>query len=424
MAQADSNDDGFLTDKDDQKYDLLLMDFFAEPHESDSYIDEFFDANGDAYIDVDEIEAAAEILVGRGSRFTRDCCGFEVPEFDHNNNNVMDDDEIDEMAAVLADPDAHVLKKRSIEERLCWFPMADFIFQSVPRPTETYIDKLADANDDGRIDEIEQKIIETGLSSQHNVEHYFDAAIDRNKDGFVNWSELYIILQSSAKDWGLIVLAEPPYPAHTPTDRLLDISGDGLIDEEEVKTHVILFSGQPAAANFITPELKEILDRDKNGEISQQEIQTVKAAIFYPRQVDTSRPREVQSDKDENGYLDVVEVGILAGEVAGTPITPFDDRINLYQLKGSCNQDDGKFKTLLPGKGKSASVTYLAVLDVELGLSSIEKEQVKMITTFVENAFVTLSSVSIVERRNLEKLIDEIELQYSGLLDEETAGFS
>ncbi len=320
-AQADTDDDGFLTDDDgvlpDDRYDGMMFVLLWEPHKNTNFIDEFFDIDKNGSISVFEIKEAAEILIGKGFRFASDAFGHYVEEYDFNGNKLIDDDEIEEMIKVVTDLSQPDSKRGPIVNKVHWFPMPDYLFQNVPREVSTYIDQLADGNEDGRIDEIEQRIIDTGFTEGHKVAHYFDSLLDRNKDGDVNWNELFMMLQASAKDWGNIILAPPPYPAHTPTDRLLDISGDALIDEEEIKTHVLLFSGQPVAANFISDELKEILDINKNTEVDEQEIQKIKAALFYPRHVDPGSPLDIKSDVDENGFLDVLEIGILAGEAAG-----------------------------------------------------------------------------------------------------------
>ncbi len=420
-AMADTDNDGFLTDRDEINYDLVLRSFFEGPHETEGFFDEFFDNDRDGMISAGEIALAAELMVGRGFRFCREAFGIFVLEFDRNGNEFMEDTEIDEMTALLSNIEGERDKRDILLNTINWFPVPDYVFQAVPREVSTYIDQLADGNDDGWIDEIEQRIIDTGFTEGHHVAHYFDSALDRNKDGDVNWNELYIALQASAKEWGEIVLAPPPYPAHTPTDRLLDTNSDGLIDEEEIKTHVILFSGQPAAASFLSGELVELLDIDDDGSVDAQEIQKVKAGVFYPRAVNPDWSLDTESDFDENGFLDVLEIGIIAGEAAGTPITSFDNRIDLYRRREDFIQADSIFnKTFLENKDKMKN-RHLAVLDIELGLSSLDPETADIITVFVENAFVNLGSVSLVDRRNIDKLYNEINFQLSGMVDEDTA---
>ena len=410
-----------IAETPDDRYDGMMFGLLWEPHKNNNYIDEFFDSDKNGSISEFEIKEAAEILIGKGFRFTSDAFGLYVEEYDFNGNELIDDDEIEEMIKVITDLSQPDSKRAPIINKVHWFPMPDYLFQSVPREVSTYIDQLADGNEDGWIDEIEQRIINTGFTVDHEVAHYFDRLLDRNKDGDLTWSELFVVLQASAKDWGNIILAPPPYPAHTPTDRLLDISGDALIDEEEIKTHVLLFSGQPVAGNFISSELKELLDINKNNEVDEQEIQKIKSVVFYPRKVDHGSPLDIKSDIDENGFLDVLEIGLLAGRAAGTPVTHFDDRIDLYRQRANFKQNESKSEKIFLNNKEKVENKRLAVLDVEIGLSSLSKEITNIITIFMENAFVNIGSVSLVERRNLDKLYDELNFQLSGMVNENTA---
>ncbi len=420
MAAADINDDGFLTAADNWQYTDNLHLLFSGPHENTSSLDPFFDANEDGFIEQDEIEAAAELYIMKGMRFTETAFNMVNRGIDTNNDEHMDDKELQKAVDLLSSPLEAEYLKIQIINGLSWLPIADYIFQSTPRAAVTYLDTLADANDDGWIDEIEQKIMESGFVHQHNVEHYFDAILDRNNDGFIDWNEPYVVLQASAKDWGNVMLTPPPYPVHTPTDHLLDKNEDGLVDEDELKTLVILFSGQKAAANLLKSELKTILDLDQNNSVEEQEIQKVKAVICYPRKVNLKSSLEIESDKNSDGFLDVTEIGIIAGSSAGTPITHLDDRIELYRLKEAYFEEESSFnKAFLKNRERMKS-RNLAVLNVEIGITSLNREITDLVTVFVENAFVNQGSMKLVDRRNLDTLLDEMKLQYSGIVNEDS----
>ena len=121
----------------------------------------------------------------------------------------MDDEEIEEMIAVISDVNQPHSKRAPITQTMHWYPMADFIFDTVPRKAIYSLDILADGNEDGLIDDMEQQLLDSTFTAHKDgirdeskqVKNYLDRLIDRNKDGDINWSEYRIALQTSAMDW-------------------------------------------------------------------------------------------------------------------------------------------------------------------------------------------------------------------------------
>ena len=419
-ARFDLNDDGLLG-PGESGFQEALQSLVSGPHPCGTVVDEYFDGNGDGNVSGEEIQSAVELLLYKAVRYSDRALNLRPGNVDTNNNGHLEDAELEKAVQTLSDPGISAWQKQPILQGLWWLTMPDYLFQDVPRKTLTYADLLADKNDDGIIDGIEEEILERGFAGQHPGVSYFDTLIDRNRDGFVGWNEVLRLAQVSAKDWGELTLQPPPYPVRTPTDALLDSDGDGLVGDREIRILTALFAGQTAAAELISPDLRTLLDTDGSGEVTGPEIQQGKSRLFYPRAVREEVRLDGESDTDNSGFLDVVEIGILAGQSAGTPITPFDDRINLYQTQSSLPVQDSPFSRIIGRKNGPAQETSLAVIEVSLGLSSRNAETTGMLTTFIENAFVNLGSVRLVERRNLEKLMNEIRLQMSGVFDEDSA---
>jgi len=74
----------------------------------------------------DEIVIAAEILVGKGFKFTRDAFGLYIPDLDGNANGIMNDDEIRDMAAIISIPNQPQELIGPILNSLHGFPMPDY----------------------------------------------------------------------------------------------------------------------------------------------------------------------------------------------------------------------------------------------------------------------------------------------------------
>ncbi len=441
QAQSDIDKDGFLTDMEAKLWSGMMYNLVEGPHTSVNYLDDFFDTNKDNFINTEEINSAAKIIIGKGYRFARGAFGAFVPEYDNNNNEWLDDEEIEEMIAVISDASQPQSKRAPITQTMHWYPMADYIFATTPRKAIYSLDILADANEDGWIDNKEQQILEStftahrdGIIDEHKqVKNYLDRLIDRNKDGGIGWSERRMALQISAMDWSNQSLLPPPYPAHTPTDKLLDKSKNGLIEEEEIKAAVILFSGETNGSNLISDSLFKQVDINNNGKITTQEIQKAKSLLFYPRKVKSENLINTISDIDKDGFIDVIEIGLFAGRANGTPVPSFDDLIDIYRRRGTTEQIEAeKLETNIPRNTAPETKNYrqnieemegkhIAVLEIELGLSSLDEQFTNLLTIFVENAFVNIGSLNLVDRRNFDKLYKEMTFQLSGMVDEETA---
>jgi Ca2+-binding EF-hand superfamily protein len=433
QALGDRNGDGFITPEDGSPtVSEMVSWFFNGPHECATAYDEFFDGNRDGFISEGELRQATEICFRRGLRFARDLGEGLTKDIDLNNDGGLDDGEIDRIADFMLGETELPLERGRFLNVLWWLPMPDALFQEVPREVSNYIDELADGNDDERIDQVEQEIIISSLTKGGEAVNYFERAIDRNRDGYINWNEKRLVMQSAGMGWSFRSSARPPFPVVTAVDALLDSNRDALVDAHEIQGAVVLFSGDPAGAVSVSQHLKALLDTDKNGSLDIGEIEMGKARLLFPRRIDSRNRTDRAWDLDDSGYLEASELGITAGDSNGNPVRAFNERIDLYRRQGEASRISREREEIAAGRevkpdiaaqgyrGRLQSLKgkYLVVLEVEAGLVALEPKITKILTTFIENAFVNLGSVIIVDRRNLDKIMDEISLQVSGLVDE------
>jgi hypothetical protein len=63
----------------------------------------------------------------------------------------------------------------------------------------------------------------------------------------------------------------------------------------------------------------------------------------------------------------------------------------------------------------------LAVVTLNVGTSQVDDETATGIVVFVENAFVNVGKVKVVDRANIQAIFEEFEFQATGVIDENTA---
>ncbi len=436
QALGDRNQDGFITPEDGSPtFSEMVHWFFSGPHNCRTPYDDFFDEDGDGYISEKELNSATEVCFRWGFRFVRDLDRGMTREVDLNNDGGLDDGEIERIADFMLGKTELPFERARFLNALWWFPMPDALFQDVPREVSNYIDELADGNGDGRIDQVEQRIILSSLTEYHEATNYFERAIDRNRDGGITWNEERLVMQAAAMGWGIRSSTRPPFPVITAVDALLDTNRDALVDAREIQQAVVLFSGETGAVASVSKDLRMFLDFDGNGSLERGEIEMGKAKLLFPRRIDTRNRIDRSWDRDGNGYLDASELGITAGDSSGNPLPPFHERIDLYRRQGDTGRIAREKEAIAAGRDISPIVSasgygdrtrelkgkHLAVLEVKAGLVALDPKVTKILTLFIENAFVNLSSVTIVDRRNLDNVMDEMSIQASGIVDEDTA---
>ncbi len=457
QALADENDDGFLQGEEVEQLFQWTMDFFSGPHTVENPVDELFDRNGNGEIETREIEALSRIIFGMGFRwFSEFRPNWAANTIDINGDGELTDDELEIMIRYMArDPEVG-FEQVNGKERGYFLGTAirisfpDALFQEVPRKVENYIDELADRNGDGRIDETEQEIILSSTRHYHEAENYFERALDLNHEGRVNSEDVLLALQASAM--GKKVLAvdnEPPYEVDTITDSLLDRDGNDMVDAEELEAAVAFLSGNMDWVDDVSQRLRDLADWNENGRIDRDDLEGVAGLILFPHPVNPEEPMDRESDRNDDGFIEPAELGITGGVTSKGAVPTLDDRIRavrraeeepLFSSAGTAGRypSEGREEEGPTGTSRDTSRETgfrseyyerlgkiqdrkLAVISLDTQTAEVDEETAAGIIVFVENAFVNVGKVRVVERKNIEEILTEYEFQSTGLIDENTA---
>lgn len=413
--QADLNDDGFLTKDDNWTYGQLIKQLFTKPHSVESYLDEYFDRDKDSFIDEDEISHAVDILAIKAMTFSKKTFDYPIPKVDYTGDGYIDNDDITAVKDLIMSFELTEQQLDKILGDVWWIALPDFLLESVPREVNSYLDYIGDGNEDGMIDHDEQDIIESTFTMNATDQNYFFRSLDRNKDGELGWNELNLAMQISAKRGDYRDITPPPYPANTPLDKLLDKSGDFMIDSYEIESAVNLFANTDDQIS-VSDHLFKMVDENLNGKLEEEEIQRFKADYFYPREVDNRRNLDRASDIDKDGYVTLMEIGISAGFAGGSLVSTLDERIERKVMITEDQYSSADTESVLPIEG-----TRLAVINIDTSDSSLDPKAGKILRMFIETSFIQIGEVTLIERNDLMNLFDEMNFQMSGLVDESSA---
>jgi hypothetical protein len=431
QALLDQDGSGFLEDHEREELHRMTEELHRGPHEVANVVDEFFDGNHDGYLDRAEGERALEIHYSRALRFFRD---FEphaaAHSMDLNGDETVDDQELDRIYRFMTGKGEIPRERDQILHMAPWITFPDAVYQPVPRETSNLLDELADGNGDGVIDRKEQRIIMESLVPWQEVDNYLERAIDRKHDGLVHGSDVWLLLQDSVAGRGFVAAeTDPPYVAQTPIDQLMDRDGDGVVDGTEIETVVSVMAGNWRRAGELSEGLQRLLDLDKDTEISAMEIEEAKGLLFLPRPVDPERPLDRRSDGNGDGHIDPGELGITAGVTNKGEIPPLDERVRITRRRDEAAETSPSATG--SQKASRGSDYYrklgtiqdkkLAFVRLHVGTEKVDGEAARGIEVFVENAFVNVGKVRVVDRANIQQILKEHEFQSSGVIDESTA---
>ena len=457
QALADGNSDGFIQGNEFDQLFQWTRDFFSGPHTVENPVDELFDRNGNGEIDTREIEAFSRIIFGRGFRwFSEFRPNWAANTIDINGDGELTDDELEIMIRYMTrDPEVG-FEQVNGKERGYFLGTAiqisfpDALFQEVPRRVENYIDELADRNGDGRIDETEQEIILTSTRHYHEAENYFERALDLNHEGRVNSEDVLLALQASAMGKKVLTVDnEPPYEVATITDSLLDRDGNDMVDAGELEAAVAFLSGNIDWADDVSLRLRDLADWNENGRIDRDDLEGVAGLILFPHPVNPEEPMDRESDRNDDGFIEPAELGITGGVTSKGAVPTLDDRIRAVRraeeepmlssadtagtFPSESREEEGPTGTTRDTSRETGfrSEYYerlgkiqdrkLAVISLDTQTAEVDEETAAGIIVFVENAFVNVGKVRVVERKNIEEILTEYEFQSTGLIDENTA---
>jgi Ca2+-binding EF-hand superfamily protein len=438
QALTDYDGDGFLNDDERLELEQLCYAFYEGPHEVSNQLDDFYDENQDTFIDEEEIRRAGEIHFVLGPRFAREIFPWEKnvphPDLDLNGNGLITDDELNRVWESMTGGPKISLNREALFWMVTTVTFPDAVYQPVPREVSSILDQLADRNGDGIINEQEQgTIIESLLPAEKEAVNYLEMAIDRGHDGWVDASDVFMILQDSAMGRGMVAEgSEPPYDVRTQVDGMLDRGSDGQVDGEDIEIAVLLLAGNLDLADEVSPELRGALDRSRDGRIQTWEIEKAKGALFYPHPADPDNNLDREMDTNHDGFIDPEEIGITAGVTNKGHIPPFEEQIDIVRRRSEeIPPDDQTLSTVVETKSDTGSEYYrklgtiqdktLAVVTLSIGTDKIDQETANGVIVFVENAFVNVGKVKVIDRANIQEIFKEYKFQSSGVIDESTA---
>jgi Ca2+-binding EF-hand superfamily protein/PBP1b-binding outer membrane lipoprotein LpoB len=288
------------------------------------------------------------------------------------------------------------------------------------------LDELADLNGNGFVDQSEDRQRAEGLGSPHPVRSPFDRRIDFNGNGEV---ETFEIAKARRIAEPMEEQAEGVYPVRTATDDLLDLNQDGQLDQAEMDRVLRFLAGE---VNLLDRRAKlyRMFDLDEDGIVLEAEL--VKGIDLYllPRPVNPQEPFDGLQDKNRDGFVEPEEVGIAAGVTASGDIPTIPQR--LEQMEWIVARDSKitaeaekqrleRYESEFYMKLGRIQDQKLAVVGINSRTKRVDEETSSGVMIFIENAFVNVGKVRVVDRENIAKIVKEYEFQGSDLTDESTA---
>jgi len=300
-----------------------------------------------------------------------------------------------------------------------------------PAPSEggavhSPLDELADLNGDGFVDQSEDRQRAEGLGSPHPVRSPFDRRIDFNGNGEV---ETFEIAKARRIAEPMEEQAEGVYPVRTATDDLLDLNQDGQVDQAEMDRVLRFLAGE---VNLLDrrADLYRMFDLNDDGTILEAEL--VKGIDLYllPRPVNLQEPFDGPQDKSRDGFVDPEEIGIAAGVTARGEIPTIPERLERVEwivardsktTAEAEKQRLERYESDFYLKLGRIQDQKLAVVGIISRTKRVDEETASGVMMFIENAFVNVGKVRVVDRENIAKIVNEYEFQGSDLTDESTA---
>lgn len=412
-----------------------------------------FDANEDGRLEGDEVGLALDYLIFNPELRRPHPIWHRADRFmDANEDGEVDDQELTQFLGPLS--------IRILTQPMDIRPMVEEIraAQAGPHPVETLLDELADLNRNGMLEEEERELLDMGMRGPHPVETEFDELLDFDDNGEVDEYEL-----AEAERAGGIVMHVPEdfeMGADTQTDRLLDGNEDGIVRAREIEFAAFQLLAFPHDRQDRHP-LDRVADENDDGFVGERELIMVLDRFFRPHPVDPDMPSDRELDRNESGFIEPEEIGIAMGFEVGVPIPPIEElayaarlraelieRLRMAQGETEPARDDDRMDEPEPGAepADDADVgegtvaidtdedatliqrrlgliedTEVAVVGISGATESITQETLNGLVVFVENAFVNVNRVTVVDRQNIDAIISEYEFQVSDLTDRETA---
>ncbi len=358
---------------------------------------------------------------------------------DANNNGSLTQDELENGKKILLGALGRIISSNPDDNK-----------RKIPiGPVKTLLDELVDANKDGKVDEMEARQASLSLASPHPVQNPFDQTIDYNKNGVIEPLELEKALRAAGVPSRTSMPdLKGPYSIVTAVDTLLDLNNDKKIDETEISAFIKVISVRGEGS--VDPRVLKILDSSKNGLLEPKELNSALETFFRPHPVSPKNTMDMQLDKNKDGFVSPEEIGIPAGSVDEGHIFSFDERLERFRNNqrgelvrsegpsgpSSVNQSTGESVSpiavppaaslntaaapaqtaapvaaaTLPQLEINLNGKRLAIVSIDDTSGKLPAEEVDGIYLFVQNAFINVSGLKIVERQQLGKVLDEVAL--------------
>lgn len=441
---GDQNKDGFLTDEEPLNLFNQTRNFLQKPHYVDNDIDDFFDRNGDDTVSIDEIKLSIRAIFFDGMKqFQKIRMGW-VPEIlDHDQSGKVDSTEFEEVYRFMLsnytdyqtypannnfdtvldrDTDGNISSteieygRDELIELAVVMSFSDTVFLAESRTVSNLLDEYGDSNFNGKISPYENDEIIASFQTDREVVTDMDHIIDKNRNGTIDAHEIMMVLQDSALGRSFTNKKScPPYQVRTAIDRLIDNNRDGLVDISELNIVASLYAGNQEAVDSISSEMAKEIDINGDRIVNTSEIENSKSRLLFPHPVCSKNSLDSKLDRDIDGIVNFQELGITGGYTDKGEIPTLERRISVIRRRGSITNPTG----VMVKKGVSEG-TNLAVLGVKANEEIITQGDITGIIMFLENAFVNSNAVNVIDRKNTSLVLDEMNFQLSGLVNEES----
>jgi len=480
QAAADINGNGFIDGEgpEDEHRILveeILMPLLYEPGDVRNGADELFDGNRDGFIDEREIERARNLIFMRNLRITAEFDpGHFIELYDLNGDGEFLPGEAELIMEFLFGGPA-LKDERPVESDLDrWLDLnedgrlgadeidektwvllysigtmlfRDELLMDVPRDVENYLDQAADENGDGMVDEREHRIFSRTVAWEQPVESQAGWTLDANKNRYLELNEIMLARQNYALNREVpIKRVQPPFGVRTAIDEILDLDGNGRVEQEEIDAFVILFAAEEPVEDAPGWAM-ELFDHNRNGRIEVFEREDTRGFFIFPHPADPDNMLDREGDRNGDGFLEPEEIGITAGVTGRGETFNFEERIERMRWpdmpeEGDLDEDirrprlgmmedepgdvppvseDRDFKSEYYKRLGTIQDKKLAIVGLSMGTANVNRETANGLMVFVENAFVNIGKVRVVDRKNIEKIMEEYKFQSSALTDENTA---
>lgn len=370
-ADTDYNDELTVDEYQNAGFELFIAAVFPDP--TFTPLHRFFDRNRDSFLLELEQEWARDFMFGFLFPTAVEM-GVEVYDWEQ-------DAMVEYNFDFDGDPQITQAEQQSVRGFITDFPR-QFWQENDPDGTPH---RWVDYNDDGEIerwegdifrDKLFQALLKTWLQLPYEeanslvVRSALDEAADSNGDGMLSLAERELMID------GLM----QPHGAGSEFDRQIDFDGNGELTMDEINR---------AQDTGAIPVGEESAERRL-------------ASLDFGGGADSGAAGAADTEEREAAGEGESEAGAAGGR---------DMRV----ARSSRSSTPSRVKAV------SSWGSSLAVLGVRDMTEKMQTAQTDLLVSFLENAFVNYGNVTVVDRQNLEKIMEEYKYQTSALVDEETA---